>query len=74
MVNVTLSIPTEIKQKMDELTKINWNAVARTAFTEKIKDIEFIKKFKSKSSVTEEDALNWGAELNKSLAKIRHSK
>ena len=46
MVNVTLSIPNELKQKMDSLAEINWSAVAREAFDEKIKDMEFIKKFK----------------------------
>ena len=69
MVNVTLSIPVELKHKMDNFVEINWSAVARTAFDDKIKDLEFIKKFKAKSTLTEEDALKLGAELNKNLAK-----
>ncbi|MEK6946907.1 MAG: hypothetical protein AABX32_04840 [Nanoarchaeota archaeon] len=69
MVNVTLSIPNELKQKMDLLAEINWSAVAREAFDEKIKDMEFIKKFKAKSTITEEDALRWGKEVNKGLSK-----
>ena len=73
MVNITLSIPNELKQKMDSFAEINWSAVAREAFDEKVRDLEFIKKFKSKSRITEEDALKWGAELNKNLAKRRHS-
>ena len=73
MVNVTLSIPNEMKQKMDTFLEINWSAVAREAFDEKIKDLEFIRKFKAKSTITEEDALKWGAELNKNLAKRRYS-
>jgi len=73
MVNVTLSIPNELKQKMDTFLEINWSAVAREAFDDKIKDLEFIKKFKAKSTITEEDALKWGAELNKNLAKRRYS-
>ena len=73
MVNVTLSIPNELKQKMDTFAEINWSAVAREAFDEKIRDMEFIKKFKAKSTITKEDALKWGAELNNSLAKRRYS-
>ena len=73
MVNVTLSIPNELKQKMDTFAEINWSAVAREAFDEKIKDMEFIKKFKAKSTITEEDTLKWGAGLNKNLAKRRYS-
>ena len=68
MVNVTLSIPNELKQKMDSLAEINWSAVAREAFYEKIKDMEFIKKFKAKSALTEADALRLGKEVSKSLS------
>ncbi|MBS3107260.1 hypothetical protein J4419_06415 [Candidatus Woesearchaeota archaeon] len=71
MVNVTFSIPDNLKQKMDSFTEINWSAVAREAFSEKISDLEFIRTFKSKSRITEEDALKWGAEVSKRLAKRR---
>lgn len=71
MVNVTLSVPVELKQKMDLFAEINWSAVAREAFDEKINDLEFIKNFKAKSRITEQDALNLGKELNKNLAKRR---
>ncbi|MBI2128811.1 hypothetical protein HYU07_01095 [Candidatus Woesearchaeota archaeon] len=57
---------------MDLFAEINWSAVAREAFDEKINDLEFIKKFKAKSTITEEDALKWGGELNRNLAKRRH--
>ncbi|MBS3167023.1 hypothetical protein J4403_02340 [Candidatus Woesearchaeota archaeon] len=58
---------------MDLFNEINWSAVARQAFDEKINDLEFIKKFKAKSIVTERDTLEWGKKLNKSLAKRRYS-
>ena len=67
MVNLTLSIPNELKDKMDSFKEINWSAVAREAFDEKIKELEFIKKMKSKSSLTEEDAIKFGREINKRL-------
>ena len=72
MVNVTLSIPTDLKHKMDNFAEINWSAVAREAFSEKITDLEFIKKFKSKSAITEKDALDLGRELNERLAARRN--
>ncbi|MBI4139690.1 hypothetical protein HY483_01885 [Candidatus Woesearchaeota archaeon] len=59
---------------MDVFAEINWSAVARNAFDEKIHDLELIKKFKSMSTLTEEDALRFGAELNKSLSKRRMRK
>ncbi len=71
MVNITLSVPEELKRKMDKFIEINWSAVAREAFKEKISDLEFLKKFKEKSTLTEEEALVRGKELNKKLAKRR---
>ena len=68
VVNITLSIPNELKQKMDTFVEINWSAVAREAFHEKIKDMEFLKKFKAKSTLTEADALRLGKEVGKSLS------
>ncbi len=68
MVNVTLSLPAELKQKMDSFEEINWSAVAREAFDEKIKDMELMKKFKSKSTLTEEDAMRLGKEVSKALS------
>jgi hypothetical protein len=69
MVNVTLSVPAELKHKMDEFKVINWSEVAREAFTQKIADLEFLREFKSRSELTSEDALRLGSKVNESLAK-----
>ncbi|MFA6888602.1 MAG: hypothetical protein WC254_03835 [Candidatus Woesearchaeota archaeon] len=69
MTNITLSIPQDLKQKMDCFEEMNWSAVARHAFEEKIHDFELIKKFKENSTVTEDDAIQLGKELNKKLTK-----
>ena len=67
MVNVTLSVPQDLKDRMDLFSEINWSAVAREAIDEKIRDLYTIKKFKLKSTLTEEDALRLGRELNRKL-------
>jgi len=67
MVNITLSVPSETKQRMDKFAEINWSAVARQAFEEKMKDLEFIKNFKSDSKFTEKDALELGRKVNKAI-------
>jgi len=69
MTNITLAVSSELKSKMDEFNEINWSAVAREAFIQKINDLELIKKFKEKSVLTEKDAIKLGRELNKKLAK-----
>lgn len=69
MVTMTLAVPEELKQKMDSFTEINWSEVARQAFMQKITDLEFLRKFKSKSTLTEADALRLGREVSKALTK-----
>ena len=69
VVTVTISVPVELKQKMDEMSVINWSAVAREAFEEKIRDLELIKSFKSDSTFTEKDAIRLGRKVNAAMAK-----
>lgn len=67
MVTITLAVPAELKTKMELFPEINWSEVARQAFTVKIGDLEFLKKFKSNSRLTEEDALRMGKEVGRAL-------
>ena len=69
MTTMTLAVPSELKNKMETFPEMNWSEVARQAFMQRIKDLEFLKKFKSDSTLTEEEALRLGRELNKNLAK-----
>lgn len=69
MVNMTLSVPKELKDRMDEFPEINWSEVARQAFKDKVKDMFFLKEFKSKSRLTEKDAIKLGRKVSKTLAK-----
>ena len=69
MTTMTLAVPSELKNKMETFPEMNWSEVARQAFMQRIKDLEFLKKFKSDSTLTEKDALRLGRELNKNLAK-----
>ena len=69
MVTLTLAVPEELKDKMDHFPELNWSEIARQAFKEKIEDLEFLKKFKSRSELTEKDALELGAKVSKALSK-----
>lgn len=66
---MTLAIPVELKSKMEEFPEMNWSEIARQAFAQKIKDMEFLREFKKNSSMTKVDALKLGSELNKKLSK-----
>ena len=66
---MTLAVPQELKQRMDKFPEMNWSAVAREAFKQRIQDLNFLKKFKENSTLTEEDALRLGAEVSKAVSK-----
>ncbi|VVB81962.1 Uncharacterised protein [uncultured archaeon] len=68
MTTMTLAVPVELKEKMDSFPEMNWSEVARQAFMQKIADMEFLRKFKSKSRLTESDALRLGREVSKSVS------
>lgn len=69
MTTMTLAIPNELKHKLEEFPEINWSEVARQAFMQKIKDLEFLREFKSESEMTDEEALRLGRQVRKNLAK-----
>ena len=69
MTSVVLNVPIELKEKMDAHPEMDWSAIARHAFTQRIRDYEFMKEFASESEFTEEDALRLGREVNKKVAR-----
>ena len=74
MVSITLSIPKELKQKMDKFEWLNWSALAREAFVKRMKQLEVLEKFEKdfeNSKLTEENCIKLGRELKKSMAKTR---
>lgn len=60
MVSLTLSVPEELKRKMDKFPEINWSEVARQAISEKTVILERMNKLLAKSTFTEQDALKHG--------------
>ena len=74
MTTMTLAVPAELKKKMETFPEINWSEVARQAFIQKIEDLEFLRKLTSKSTFTEEEALELGKELSEKLVKRYGSK
>jgi hypothetical protein len=55
MANVTVSVPQEMKKKMDAFAVINWSEVAREAFAEQLSRMELLKAITSKSKATDKD-------------------
>lgn len=71
MVNMTLSVPHDLKLQMDEFPVINWSEVAREAFAEKIRELGLLKSITAKSRLTEKDVMELAKKINAAVAK-RH--
>ena len=74
MTTMTLAVPQELKSRMETFPEMNWSEVARQAFQQKIRDLELLKKFKSDSTMTEDDALRMGRQLNERMARRYNGK
>ena len=68
MVSVTLSIPNEIKQKMDKFSWINWSGLAREAFIKKMGELELLEKITMKSKLSEKEAKKLADKINKKVS------
>jgi len=64
---ITLSIPEDMKKKMESAKEINWSEVARQAISEKLEQINLLKEITKKSKLTEKDAIELGRKINKSM-------
>lgn len=71
MVSITLSVPEDLKQEMEEFPEMNWSAVARESIKKKVMMLKKFKEFTKDSTLTEEDALRLGREVSKRAMK-RH--
>ena len=74
MSNITLSVPIELKHKMDEFKDVNWSQLTRDFLSEKVKRLALLHKLDKmleNSTLTEEDCLRLGNELKERVWK-RH--
>lgn len=65
MSSLTLSIPSQLRQKMKKFKYINWSEVARAAIIDKMKMLEKMDEILAESSLTEEDAVKYGRMIKK---------
>jgi len=71
MVSITLSVPNELKQEMENFPELNWSAIAREAIKKKIIMMGKFKQFTKDSILTEDEALQLGREVSEKAMK-RH--
>lgn len=69
MSNITVSVPEELKHKMESFKIINWSEVARESFSKRVEQLKILESFTKESELTKEDALRLGRKVNEILAK-----
>ncbi len=69
MGTLSVSVPDDLREQMIKLEEINWSAVARKAFEEKVKEVEFLKNIAKKSKLTSQDVDDIATKINKNMAK-----
>ncbi|HMF31917.1 MAG TPA: hypothetical protein VKK79_10900 [Candidatus Lokiarchaeia archaeon] len=69
MPELKIIVPHELKVKMDRFPAINWSEIAQEAFIHFLEDLQLFEDFSEDSSITEQDALDWGRKVNAALVK-----
>ena len=67
MTNITLSVPEDLKKEMEKFPEINWSAISRAAIKQRLIMLEKFRKFTKDSTLTQEDAIRLGREVNKAV-------
>ncbi len=72
MPNITLSIPKQLKDELEELSEINWSESVRNFLAEKVKRALLLKKLDQlleRSELSEEDCLRLGDKIKEGMWK-----
>ena len=67
MPSLTLAIPQELKEKMQQFPEINWSEVARQAIIEKTKRLERMNQLLQNSTLNETEVLEFGNSIKKQV-------
>ncbi|MFH1094687.1 MAG: hypothetical protein V1728_00540 [Candidatus Micrarchaeota archaeon] len=73
MVNMTISVPSNIKAMLERYPEINWSEVARQAWSAKARQLELLNTLTSKGKASDKDIEELAVLLKRGIAK-RHAK
>lgn len=74
MPNLTLSIPDDLKEKLERFPEINWSEVARQAFVEKLTVLEKMQRLLAKSTLKEDETILIGRQIKRTAWNRHHPK
>ena len=70
MVSITLSVPEDVKRKMEQFSEVNWSGFIRKAIVEKTTELSWKETMLQKAK-EEEPVLDWAVELQRRARKDR---
>ena len=68
MVSLTLSVPLELKKKMDKHREIRWSEVVRAILERQISDLDEVERLSAKSKLTERDVEEFARKVDEEMA------
>jgi predicted CopG family antitoxin len=68
-VNMTISLPKELYERMKEYDEISWSAALRKMIEKKLADLELLDALTSKSRLTNDDAARLAEKIDARVAK-----
>ena len=71
MVNMTISVPDNLKAMLDRHPEMNWSEVARQAWKNKVEQLELLNRLTAGSKATDKDVVELGRLIKKGMAR-RH--
>ncbi|MBU1204155.1 MAG: hypothetical protein KKG60_03760 [Nanoarchaeota archaeon] len=69
MAQITITIPEELKQDLNLISKEGWSSLARNLLKKEIERLSFLKSAVSNSKFTEKDVNELSDKVNESLSK-----
>lgn len=69
MANITLYVPDDLKEMMDEHKEVRWSNVVRIVIERKLREFEEAEKIARKSRLTQEDVDRISAKIDKAAAR-----
>ncbi len=74
MPEIIVEVPDELERAMKEHRLMDWSKIAADALRQRIAQLELLEAIASESKLTEEDAIELGRKINKSLWKNWYKK
>lgn len=69
LATISISVPEDLKKKIERYETVNWSAVARKAFAEQLSKQELMDKLTAKSKATEKDISELSRKIKTGIAK-----